>query len=109
MLAALKRHYTLFCSSAQQAFDSAPSFQPHVVLFDPNLTDGELLSRRLTDRVRVSEPTFIALRSGEARMECSAETQHSLDAPIAECELEHLLWQVGNEIEANLPLTRTSA
>jgi hypothetical protein len=103
-LAALKRHYTLICPSAQQAQESAPSFQPNVVVFDASLADGSFFETMLDD-----ETAFIALRTAESTGEPPIGIRSTIDAPIAERELELLLAQIGAELEADRPLTLTSA
>jgi hypothetical protein len=109
VLAALKRHYTLFCQSVQQALESAPSFEPNVVVYDPSLADGDFLAHRLNDSFANHETAFVALRSIESELELSAEIRYSLDAPISESELESVLRQIGHQLESDRSLTRTSA
>jgi hypothetical protein len=94
LFSALAAHYTLVCRSARQALDSAPRFDPEVVLIDAGLPGRDTLVEGLSESAGTGERVFVELTDPESAGEVSAGFHHRLAVPVTASDVEGLLWRI---------------
>jgi hypothetical protein len=96
-LSALRPHFALVCASPAQAVESAPAFEPDVVMVDDRIADHQSLIQDLARASGGRSLTFVAL-GGAAGAATKPGFCGALPASASAGELEQLLWRIRHDL-----------
>jgi hypothetical protein len=95
LVPALRSHCTLVCTSAFQAVEAAPYFEPDVVLIDIRLPDPMAIVRELSQATGGRPLVFATLRPAAGPVPTHpCGFRYWLGLPAAAGELEQVLWKI---------------